>query len=559
MNVTPSVNGVKIYNVSMGKSLPQWIKDKKNKSGSLKKDDEFRRRIELIQDFDFPTASQKVKATPDGQFVVACGTYKPALRVWDLEQLTLKLSRNVDAEIVDFEILGQDWTKIASLRSDRYIDFMSSNGVFHNIQIPRTGRGLCYDRENCDLLSWGACGDVWRINLEQGRFLSSIETELDNINCGAINPLHQLMTFGGENGVVQCFDPRIRTSLATKDIRAYLTSHPEYSDVLESDPEITSLHHHTNGLVMGVGVSTGQVLLYDLRASEPLVIKDHRNSMPIKSIEFLEERRVLSADSKGLKFWEQDSGKPVAAVECQSTVNDVYHFPGTGLFLTANEQEKLMAFFIPSLSPAPKWCSFLDSLTEELEEDQQSVFEDYKFITREQCEQFGFANMIGTEYLKPYMHGYFIGIKLYNKLKAVTKPFEYDGYIQGKVDEKNQVSRNKSNFRRKEKNEVNQKSTCQLRHVWQVTLLNIPMSARIFCRILDLRNCGNERNSKSMREMRISEQKIFQKLHNNKLNNILNPFKRKKQNNMKMSLLLILAKKRDSMNSRLDIPSKIHC
>ena len=82
-----------------------------------------------------------------------------------------------------------------------------------------------------------------------------------------------------------------------------------------------------------------------------------------QSIEFLEERRVISADTKGLKVWEQDSGKPVASVECQSSVNDVYHFPDTGLFLTANEQEKLMAFFIPSLNPAPKWCSFLDSLT----------------------------------------------------------------------------------------------------------------------------------------------------------------------------------------------------
>lgn len=29
--------------------------------------------------------------------------------------------------------------------------------------------------------------------------------------------------------------------------------------------------------------------------------------------------------------------------------------------------------FFQSLGPAPKWCSFLDSLTEELEEDSQPV------------------------------------------------------------------------------------------------------------------------------------------------------------------------------------------
>ena len=40
-------NGVKVYNVAGGKSLPQWLTDKKREA--LRKDEEFRRRIELIQ------------------------------------------------------------------------------------------------------------------------------------------------------------------------------------------------------------------------------------------------------------------------------------------------------------------------------------------------------------------------------------------------------------------------------------------------------------------------------------------------------------------------------
>ena len=39
-----------------------------------------------------------------------------------------------------------------------------------------------------------------------------------------------------------------------------------------------------------------------------------------------------------------------------------------------------LAFFVPALGPAPKWCSFLDNLTEELEEQSAGVFEDYKFV-----------------------------------------------------------------------------------------------------------------------------------------------------------------------------------
>ncbi len=40
-------NGVKVYNVAGGKSLPEWLSEKKR--AALRKDEEFRRRVELIQ------------------------------------------------------------------------------------------------------------------------------------------------------------------------------------------------------------------------------------------------------------------------------------------------------------------------------------------------------------------------------------------------------------------------------------------------------------------------------------------------------------------------------
>jgi|APGre2960657423_1045063.scaffolds.fasta_scaffold72027_3 hypothetical protein len=40
-------NGVKVYNVAGGKSLPEWLSEKKREA--LRKDEQFRRRVELIQ------------------------------------------------------------------------------------------------------------------------------------------------------------------------------------------------------------------------------------------------------------------------------------------------------------------------------------------------------------------------------------------------------------------------------------------------------------------------------------------------------------------------------
>jgi hypothetical protein len=60
--------------------------------------------IELIQHFEFPEASNRIKSTRDGHHVIATGTYKPQMRVWDLDQLALKFERHADIENVDFTV-----------------------------------------------------------------------------------------------------------------------------------------------------------------------------------------------------------------------------------------------------------------------------------------------------------------------------------------------------------------------------------------------------------------------------------------------------------------------
>lgn len=66
-------SAVKVYDVSAGKSLPEWIGERKRRQ-MQKADIELRQRIELIQDFAMPTASLNVAATRDGAYVFATGT-----------------------------------------------------------------------------------------------------------------------------------------------------------------------------------------------------------------------------------------------------------------------------------------------------------------------------------------------------------------------------------------------------------------------------------------------------------------------------------------------------
>lgn len=57
-----------------------------------------------MQDFQFPAACTRIKATPDGQYLFATGYHPPIVKCYDLANLSLKFDRHLDAEVVDFQV-----------------------------------------------------------------------------------------------------------------------------------------------------------------------------------------------------------------------------------------------------------------------------------------------------------------------------------------------------------------------------------------------------------------------------------------------------------------------
>lgn len=130
-----------------------------------------------------------------------------------------------------------------------------------------------------------------------------------------------------------------------------------------------------------------------------------------------------------------------------------------GLLLCAGEQSKVQSFYCPVLGTAPQWCSFLENITEELEErdgmlddpsssggggdavQTETVYEDYKFLTRAEIDKLGIQNLVGTPLLRGYMHGFFVHVGLYNRIRAVAKPFEYSEYRSKKIKERMEEKR----------------------------------------------------------------------------------------------------------------------
>eukprot|EP00474_Spongospora_subterranea_P010970 CRZ11428.1 hypothetical protein [Spongospora subterranea] len=430
-----ALNGVKVYNLSAGKTLPEWLDSTKTASNrTLRYNDEFRRRLELVQNFDFPTASTHICLSPDQRYIVACGVYRPQVKVFELDQLSMKFERHFDSEVVAMHVLSDDFSKMAFLRADRTIELHARYGVLHSVRVPKFGRDMGYNPVACDLYVGGASNELWRLNLEQGQFLGGFETDLKEINCISVNPVHQLTAVGGADSRIECWDPRDRTRSAALTVRTSSSS---------GSADISALEFAADGLTMAVGTDSGHCLLYDLRTALPLLDKDHRYGLPIKDIRFHEKsRQVVSTDGAIIKLWDRQSGEALTSIQTDAAVNKLCLVQGSGLIFGAGEQHRVPTFYIPELGPAPKWCAFLDNLTEELEEETKtSAFDDYKFVTRSELDTMGLSHLIGSNLLRAYMHGFFMDLRLWHKVKAVADPFEYETFIKKRVQEKIQAQR----------------------------------------------------------------------------------------------------------------------
>ncbi|TFK20525.1 WD repeat-containing protein [Coprinopsis marcescibilis] len=446
---------VRVYTVNgttagSSSSLPDWLTRKRAAKGKRATREHYEGSIELIQGFEFPEASNRVKATRDGQNVIATGTYKPQLRVWDVGQLSLKFERHSDAENVDFVMLSDDWTKIVQLQNDRTVELHTQGGLHYKTRIPKFGRSLAYHFPSCDTLIGASGNEVYRLNLDQGRFMTPLTLQEDGseilgVNVVDVNPAHQLLAFGVEgNGTVQFWDHRSRASVGTLRLptsRLRPLSSANSGEALS----VTAISSRHDGLSYAIGTSTGHTLLYDIRAANPFALKDQGYGLPMKDVIWLEggsrmagDALVLSADKKVVKIWDRSTpNENFVSITPANDLNNIHHVTDSGLLLTANEGIQMCTYFIPQLGPAPRWASFLENITEEMEDQStRSVYEDYKFIDRNELKTLGLDNLVGTPALKPYMHGYFVSLKLYETARLIANPFAYADHRERTIKDK---------------------------------------------------------------------------------------------------------------------------
>jgi ribosome biogenesis protein ENP2 len=220
------------------------------------------------------------------------------------------------------------------LQADRTIELHTQGGFHYRTRIPRFGRALAYHFPSCDALFGASGNEVYRLNLEQGRFLTPLVLDgvddastVAGVNAIDVNPAHGLWAFGIDdgNGTVEFWDPRSRTGLGVLALpRSRLvpvgtvgkTVLPgvDGDDSQGSSLSVTALASRSDGLSYAVGTSTGHTLLYDIRSRRPLAVKDQGYGLAVKRVFWIEggarmagEGLVVSADKKVIKIWDRNS------------------------------------------------------------------------------------------------------------------------------------------------------------------------------------------------------------------------------------------------------------
>lgn len=431
MNVS-SVSGVKIYDLSQAKSAAianNLLKPKKRIRSYTNN------KIDLLQDFSFPSYSRCVRFSRDGRFILTSGGYKPRIKMYDVQEVSLKFERFCDSDIEDLEILSEDYSKFVLLSENRTLEFHTKFGVHEIVKIPHNGRSLSFDPETSDLYVATNSNLLQRFNLTEGRFRSSLDLGCaEGANCVRWNANHRLIATCGEDGILSLFDPRTKTRASSIQVSDCALTVVEYMDL--------------SGLNLGVGDGNGKVSLFDLRSANPWKTKQHMYETKINSLCFTsnedEPTMCISLDSKQIKGWSVDgkdelnfnlesaSAGEMAKLTLAPQTSAQKGRKSSGLLMVSgNCTEAIQMFFVPSLGPAPVWARYLESVTEELEVNSSSLsggagggtkpdsFDNFRFVTKAELEDLNMSSLIGSKELKPWMHGYFMEATAFEKLKQV--------------------------------------------------------------------------------------------------------------------------------------------
>ena len=132
--------------------------------------------------------------------------YPPRVKIYETGELGMKVERGIDAEVIQMRILSDDYSKVALLCDDRNIELHAQYGRHFKIRIPKFGRDMIYNPNTADIITVGATNEIYRLNINLGRFQSPFISDSSELNCVAYSPQLELCATGSIDSLVEFWD-----------------------------------------------------------------------------------------------------------------------------------------------------------------------------------------------------------------------------------------------------------------------------------------------------------------------------------------------------------------
>jgi ribosome biogenesis protein ENP2 len=314
-----------------------------------------------------------------------------------------------------FDFVSEDWSKLCSLQSSK-LNLFTKGGLFASVSLPLRCQTFAFDFSSAEIILGSEGFKLFRLNLEQGKYEEPITCFSEVTTSIVISSVHRLIVAGSEEGRIEFFDPR--------DFRVITGVNLEYG--------VSSLRFDSSGMKLGVGLSEGKALIFDIRSSKPLLHLNHRTKTPINSVFFHSSKKIITSDSKSCRITEED-GTFFTSFETKSQINSILPYDPSGLIFAAVEKKSVQAILIPDLGSTPNFVSHLDEIIAEtsvVEEEGFEPVDGMKFITRDELEQLDVRDLVNSSVLKPFMHGYYIPRELYRMLVGKSANGDYKDFVR---------------------------------------------------------------------------------------------------------------------------------
>lgn len=292
--------------------------------------------MEVIQDFGYPASSTDVSLSENKRYLVCAGVYKPSIRIYDLNNLALKTERHLESDPARVVPLVEDGTKLCVLRNDRTVEFHAKYGYHDSVRVPNACYDMCFNKFKAEVAAGGNGRNVYRFNLDQGRFLNSYSTGIEEICSIVLNTANGLICVGGSNRI-EFIDQRNREIVKT----------------VEYKESPTAVAFSDNGIDLGVGTLEGGVYFHDLRARKEVLKIEHNTG--IKSVLFNGKvlvsmsRDALKCCNRNSVLGEYLSGTEMNCFECDR-----------GVVFLGLDNGKMKTILSEELGETPLWCKVLE-------------------------------------------------------------------------------------------------------------------------------------------------------------------------------------------------------